>query len=129
MVHSINANNNPKLSKFVLYFQLSSVHAHIILWIKDIDVDRIMNEIVVMVLATIDEQFGKFILLDNEHDLTLFKLVERKQMHQCGSRCKTNKHIGTCKYEFPTTIFVEQHAARHPITQRWVKKNQIKCNF
>jgi hypothetical protein len=35
-----------------------------------------MNEIVAMVPATIDEQFGKFILPDNEHDLTLFKLVE-----------------------------------------------------
>jgi hypothetical protein len=34
-----------------------------------------------MVPATIDEQFGKFILLDNEHDLTLFKLVEWKQIH------------------------------------------------
>jgi hypothetical protein len=80
-----------------------------------------------MVPATIDEQFGKFILPDNEHDLTLFKLVERKQIHQCGPRCKTNKHIGTYKYGFPTTIFVEQHAAQHPITQRWVKKIQIKC--
>jgi hypothetical protein len=60
-----------------------------------------------MVPATIDEQFGKFILPDNEHDLTLFKLVERKQMHQCGSWCKTNKHIKTCKYGFPTTIFAK----------------------
>jgi len=84
------------------------------------------NEIIAMVPATIDEQFGKFILLDNEHDLTLFKLVERKQMHQCGSWCKANKHIGTYKYGFPTIIFVEQHAAQHPITQRWVKKIQIK---
>ncbi len=80
MVHSINANNNPKLSKFALYFHLGSVHAHIILWIND-DVNCIRNEIVAMVLATIDEQSWKFILLDNEHDLTLFKLVERKQMH------------------------------------------------
>ncbi len=47
-------------------------------------------------------------------------------MHQCGSRCKTNKHIGTCKYKFPITIFAKQHAARHPIMQRWVKKIQIK---
>jgi hypothetical protein len=85
MVHSINVNNNPKLSKFVLYFHLGSVHAHIILWINDVDVDRITNEIVVMVPATIDEQSKKFILPNNEHDLTLFKLVERKQMHQCGS--------------------------------------------
>jgi hypothetical protein len=85
MVHSINANNNSKLLKFALYFHLGSVHAHIILWINDIDVDRIANEIVAMVRATIDEQFGKFILPDNEHDLTLFKLVELKQMHQCGS--------------------------------------------
>jgi hypothetical protein len=35
-----------------------------------------MNQIVAMVLATIDEQFRKFILPNNEHDLTLFKLVE-----------------------------------------------------
>jgi len=68
-------------------------------------------------------------LLDNEHDLTLFKLVEQKQMHLCGSQCKTNKHIRTCKYRFRITIFVEQHAAQHPITQRWVKKIQIKCEF
>jgi hypothetical protein len=129
MVHSINANNNPKLSKFALYFHLSSVHAHIILWINDIDVDRITNEIVAMVLTTIDEQSRKFILPDNEHDLTLFKLVERKQMHQCGSQSKTNKHIGTCKYGFPTTIFAEQHVGQHPIMQRWVKKNQIKYIF
>jgi hypothetical protein len=129
MVHSINANNNPKLSKFTLYFHLGSVHAHIILWINDVDVDHITNEIVAMVPATIDEQSGKFILPDNEHDLTLFKLVERKQMHQCGSQCKTNKHIETCKYGFPITIFAEQHAAQHPITQRWIKKIQIKCDF
>jgi hypothetical protein len=81
MVYSIYANNNPKLFKFILYFHLGFVHAHIILWINEIDVDRITNEIVVMVPIIIDEQFGKFIFLDNEHDLTLFKLVERKQMH------------------------------------------------
>jgi hypothetical protein len=127
MVHSIYVNNNPKLFKFTLYFHLGSIHAHIILWINDVDVDRITKEIVVMILATIDEQFEKFILPDNEHDLTLFRLVERKQMHQCGSQCETNKHIGTCKYGFPTTIFIEQHAAQHRITQRWVKKIQIKC--
>ncbi len=85
MVHSIYANNNPKMSKFALYFHLGSVHAHILLWINDIDVDCITNEIVTIVLATIDEQFGKFISLDNEHDLTLFKLMERKQMHKCCS--------------------------------------------
>ncbi len=85
MVHSINANNNPKLSKFTLYFHLGSVDAHNILWINDVDVDRITNEIVAMVPTTIDEQFGKFILPDNEHVLTLFKLMEQKQMHQCGS--------------------------------------------
>jgi len=111
MVHSIYANNNPKVSKFVLYFHLSSIHAHIILWINEVDVDRITNEMVTMVPVNI-----------NEHDLTLFKLVERKQMHQCGSQWKTNKHIGTCKYRFPTAIFVEQHATQHSIIKRWVKK-------
>ncbi len=75
-----------------MYFHLGFVHAHIILWMNDVNVDHITNEIVAMVHTIINEQFEKFILLDNEHDLTLFKLVERKQMHQCGSRCKTNKH-------------------------------------
>jgi hypothetical protein len=55
MVHSIYVNNNPKLSKFALYFHLRSVHAHIILRINDIDVDYITNEIVAMVPTTIDE--------------------------------------------------------------------------
>jgi hypothetical protein len=76
MVHSIYANNNPKLFELVMYFHLGSVHAHIILWITNVDVDYITNEIVAMVLAIIDEQSRKFILPDNEHDLTLFKLVE-----------------------------------------------------
>jgi len=55
MVHSINANNNPKLSKFALYFHLGSIHAHVILWIND-DVNCITNDIVAMVIITIDEQ-------------------------------------------------------------------------
>jgi hypothetical protein len=55
MVHSIYVNNNPKLYKFTLYFHLRSVHAHIILGINDVDVDRITNEIVAMVPTTIDE--------------------------------------------------------------------------
>ncbi len=76
MVHSIYANGNKKMFKLILYFHPSFVHAHIILWINDIDVDRITNEIVAMVPVTINEQSKKFILLDNEHDLTLFKLVE-----------------------------------------------------
>jgi len=94
MVHSINANNNPKLSKFALYFHLGSVHAHIILWINDIDVDRITNEILAMVLVTIDEQSQKFILPDNEHDLTLFKLVERnKCINVIHNAISTLEHV------------------------------------
>jgi UDP-glucose 4-epimerase len=101
MVHSINANNNPKLSKFALYFHLGFVHAHIILWINDIDVDRIMNEILAMVLVTIDEQSQKFILPDNEHDLTLFKLVEQ---NKCINVIHNAKQISTLEHvnmDFP----------------------------
>jgi hypothetical protein len=35
-----------KMFKFALYFHLVSIHAHIILWINDVDVDRITDEIV-----------------------------------------------------------------------------------
>ncbi len=75
MIHFIYVNNNQELSKFILYFHPGSVHAQIILWINYV-VDHITNEIVIMVLATIDEQFKKLILLDDEHDLILFKPVE-----------------------------------------------------
>jgi len=49
------ANNNPKVFKFVLYSHLGFVDAHIILWINDVDVDYITNEIVAIVLVIIDE--------------------------------------------------------------------------
>ncbi len=38
--------------------------------------NHITNEIVVMVSAIVDEQFEKFILINNEYDLTVFKLVD-----------------------------------------------------
>jgi hypothetical protein len=83
-----------------------------------------------MVPPIIDEQFEKFTLPDNEYNLTLFKLVEWKEMHQCVSLCKTNKHIGTCKYRFFIGIFVEQHVPQHPITQRSIEKNSNQlCDF
>ncbi len=107
-------------------FHSGSIHSHIILWINYIDVNHITNKIVVTVLAIIDEQFEKFILPNNEYDLTLFKLLKWKQMHQCVSWCKTNKYIGICKYKFPMTIFVEQHATQHPIPQRWMEKNSTQ---
>jgi hypothetical protein len=75
MVHSIYANNNQKLSKFISYFHLGSIHARTILWINDVDVDHITNEIVAMVFIIVNEQSRKFILLSNEHDLALFKLM------------------------------------------------------
>jgi len=55
MVHSIYVNNDQDLSKFLLYFHPNSTHAHIILWINDVDVDSITNEMVAMVSATINE--------------------------------------------------------------------------
>jgi hypothetical protein len=65
MVHSIYVNNNPKLFKFALYFDLGSIHAHIVLWINDIDVDRIMNEIIAHLQDP--RRFGK------NHELSLGK--------------------------------------------------------
>jgi len=75
-----------------------------------------------MVPTIVDEQFEIFILSNNEYDLTMFKLVEWKQMYQCVSWCKTNKHIGIYKYIFSISIFVEQLVAQHPFIWRWVQK-------
>jgi hypothetical protein len=55
MVLSIYANNNLNFLKFILYFHPCSVHAHVILWINDVDVDCITNGIVAMVPTIINE--------------------------------------------------------------------------
>jgi hypothetical protein len=60
-----------------------------------------MNEIVAMVPATIDEQSGKFILPDNEHDLTLFKLVERKKYINVVHDAKPISTLELANMDFP----------------------------
>jgi hypothetical protein len=55
MVHSIYAKNNPKMFRFAFYFDLGFVHAHIILWINDIDVDHITNETIALTPTATDE--------------------------------------------------------------------------
>ncbi len=62
---------------------------------------------VAMVSITIDEQFGKFILLNNEHDLTLFKPMEQKKCINVVHDVKRISKLKLANTKFPTMIFVE----------------------
>jgi hypothetical protein len=59
------------------------LHAHIILWIEDGDVEQILNEITVVVSAAYDDEKEEFIEPTNDIQRKLFKMVLRKQLYTC----------------------------------------------
>ena len=68
-----------------------SLHAHIILWIDNSDVEHVANEINATVPAMFDTTLKKFLEPTYPHQKRLFKEVMRKQLHSCGSRCQHKK--------------------------------------
>jgi hypothetical protein len=96
--------------------------------INDIDVDCITNEIVALVLATINEQSQKIILLNNEHDLTLFKPVERK--HKCINVVHDAKQINTLELAntyFPLLYFLNNVQLNIQSHKGGLRKIHINC--
>jgi hypothetical protein len=65
-MHQYIFNNDEilgKIKKYVINYELQhhgSVHAHIILWVHEYDLERITNEIVTFLLAMFDEISTKF---------------------------------------------------------------------
>ena len=85
-----------------------SLHAHIILWIENSDVEHIANEITAIVSAEFDTTMKKIPEPTYPHQNKLFKEVMRKQLHSCGSRCQHKLSVGTCKCGFHSPLIQKQ---------------------
>jgi hypothetical protein len=81
--------------------QCGSLHAHIILWIMENDIERITNKIVAFVSAIFNNIKNEFIEPTNAMQHILYKLVMKKQLHTCGNRYKHKFHS---KYGLPFTM-------------------------
>jgi len=82
-----------------------------------------------MVPITIDEQFKKLILLDNEHDLILLKSVKQKQMHQCHSQCKTISTLKLANTNLLLLYLLNNMQLNIQSQKGELKKNSNKCDF
>ncbi len=85
------------IKEYVIHYEIQqhgSLHAHIILWVVENDIENITNEIVAFIPTTFD---GKKKNLNNP----LYKIVMKKQLHTCENRSILNKYRNQCKYGFP----------------------------
>ncbi len=87
--HILNDNGIlGKVKEYVICYELQHcgfIHTHIILWVQENDVERITNEIVVVILDMFDELTTKFISPNDSLQNKLFKMV--LQLHECQNRC------------------------------------------
>jgi hypothetical protein len=79
-----------EIKKYVIHYELQhrgSVHAHIILWVNENDLQRITNEIIVFI-PTIFDKITKNIIPPNDSlQFKLFKMVLQKELYECQNRC------------------------------------------
>jgi hypothetical protein len=85
-----NGNLGIYIYIYVIRYELQhcgSVHAHIILWVNENDLQRITNETIVFIPIIFDKTTKFFIPSNDSLQLKLFKMVLRKKIHECESRC------------------------------------------
>jgi hypothetical protein len=121
--HILNDNGIlGKVKEYVIQYELQHcgfVHAHIILWVNENDLERITNEIIAFVPTIFDDTNAKFILPSDRLQSKLFHMVLRKQLHQCQPQCIQKGRDGICKFEFPFLSHVEQNSILNEKTNRW----------
>jgi hypothetical protein len=79
-----------------------SLHAHIMIWVHPDDLERTTNEIQAFIPAEYNNSTDTFTPPDAPEDLTLYRLVLRKQLHICRPDGCYEK--GHCKYKFPFAV-------------------------
>ncbi len=68
---------------------------------------KITNEIVVVIPAIFDEATTTFVVPNDSLQNKLFKMVLRKQLHECQCQCIWKDQNGTCRFRFPFASHVE----------------------
>ena len=77
-----------RVKEYIVRYEIQfcgSLHAHIMLWIEDADLEHVANEITASVPAIFDSTSGNFIEPTATEQNTLFKTVVNKQLHTCTS--------------------------------------------
>jgi len=95
------------------------VHAHIILWMNQVDIEQVTNEITAATPAIFATTIGEFLEHVDSHQNKLFKIVMRKQLHICNSRCQQQTNGNDCKYGFPFKPHIEERTTYDSETKRW----------
>jgi len=74
--------NSSKIKKYVVRYELQhhgSIHAHIILWVDENDLQRIKNKIIVFIPIIFDKTTKTFIPSNDNLQLKLFKWYSTKK--------------------------------------------------
>jgi hypothetical protein len=111
-----------KVKEYVIHYELQHhgfIHVHIILWVQEEDLMKITNEIVVVILVTIDETIAKFVVPNDSLQNKLFKMVLRKQLHECQSQSIRKNRNGTSRFGFPFASHVEPNSFFNKETNKW----------
>ncbi len=102
--HILNDNGIlGKVKEYVIHYELQHhgyIHVHIILWVEEENLNIITNEIVVVIPVVFDGTTTKFIVLKDSLQNKLFKMVLRKQFHECQNWCIWKGRNGNCRFGF-----------------------------
>ena len=126
---SLNGQRSPgllgRVSHYVVRYEVQSrhsLHAHIVLWIDEADVEKVSSEIIAYVPAIWDKIHRQWIMPDDPIQAEIVKLVLRKQLHKCRpTGCQSQ---GKCQYGFP----YPPQPAREPKYNNKTKKYDY-CRF
>ena len=91
------------IDQYVIRYELQSrgsMHAHIILWINQVDIKRITNEMMVATPVIFGTTIGDFLEPIDSHQNKLFKIVMSKQLHTCNSRCQQQINDNNANIDF-----------------------------
>ena len=119
------------LGKILLYvtrYELQgrgSLHAHIVLWVSEEDIDRVTKEIAGYIPGKFDPESRKFTEPPvGSIESRLYDIVVHKQLHYCKSGLCLSRDKSTnieyCKLGFPQESYQDRNPTMHPTTGRWM---------
>jgi hypothetical protein len=67
----------------------------------------------------VDKITKAFIPPNDSLQFKLFKMVLRKELHECQNHCIRKGHNGTCKFGFPYSPHIEPDSFFNKKTKKW----------
>jgi len=111
-----------KLKEYIIHYEVQHcglLHAHIILWVVEDDVQWITNEIIAFIPATLNENVNEFQEPIDPMQMAFYKMVMRKQLHIYGNKCNHKTFQNQCKYGFPFNAHSKHHSKFNNYMNRW----------